>query len=190
MLNQVVACAAMTSGRPVSSSSTSLSGPIRSIAALVVSSAGATSEGTAASRTGSGCGACSPARSYNPATMRRRFSSTYSTSSSCRTCFSSTRPMIHRHHRGAVRIRVAHSGRCVDVWDASQDATADATQYTCSATNFNQQFAVEPTGTGSFKLRARHSGQCLEIAGRGLANKAKLHQNWCVAHRAQEWVVG
>lgn len=91
---------------------------------------------------------------------------------------------------GAVRIKVAHSGKCVDVWDASQDATADATQYTCSATKFNQQFVVEPTGTGSFKLRARHSGQCLEIAGRGFGNKAKLHQNWCVGHRAQEWVIG
>jgi hypothetical protein len=91
---------------------------------------------------------------------------------------------------GAVRIKVAHSGKCVDVWDASQDATADATQYTCSATKFNQQFVVEATGTGSFKLRARHSGQCLEIAGRGLGNKAKLHQNWCINHRAQEFVIG
>lgn len=90
----------------------------------------------------------------------------------------------------AVRIKVAHSGKCVDVWDASQDPTADATQYTCSATKFNQQFIVEPTGTGTFKLRARHSGQCLEIAGRGLGNKAKLHQNWCVNHRAQEWRIG
>jgi Ricin-type beta-trefoil lectin domain-like len=91
---------------------------------------------------------------------------------------------------GAVRIKVAHSGKCVDVWDSSQDATADATQYTCSATKFNQQFLVEYTGSGTFKLRARHSGQCLEIAGRGFGNKAKLHQNWCVDHRAQEWLIG
>ncbi|MFS8104305.1 RICIN domain-containing protein [Lentzea alba] len=91
----------------------------------------------------------------------------------------------------AVRIKAAHSGKCIDVWDASQDATADATQYTCSATKFNQQFLVEPASTsGYFKLRARHSGQCLEIAGRGLNNKAHLHQNWCGNYRAQEFRVG
>lgn len=91
---------------------------------------------------------------------------------------------------GAVRIRVAHSSKCVDIWDSSQDATADATQYTCNATKFNQQFLVETTASGTMKFRARHSGQCLEIAGRDFSNKSKLHQNWCVSHRAQEFVIG
>ncbi|MFI6098045.1 RICIN domain-containing protein [Lentzea sp. NPDC051213] len=91
---------------------------------------------------------------------------------------------------GAVRIKAAHSGKCVDIWDSSQDATADATQYSCSATKFNQQFLVEYTASGAMKFKARHSGQCLEIAGRNFSNKSKLHQNWCVAHPAQEFVIG
>jgi hypothetical protein len=91
---------------------------------------------------------------------------------------------------GAVRIRAAHSGKCVDIWDSSQDATADATQYACTATKFNQQFLVEHTASGAMKFRARHSGLCLEIAGRDFANRSKLHQNLCVNHRAQEFVIG
>lgn len=88
---------------------------------------------------------------------------------------------------GAVRIRAAHSGKCVDIWDSSQDATADATQYTCSASKLNQQFLVEQTGNGTVKLRARHSFQCLDIDGRDVNNKSKLHQMPCANVRSQEW---
>lgn len=91
---------------------------------------------------------------------------------------------------GAVRIKAAHSSKCVDVWDSSQDPTADATQYTCSATKYNQQFLVEYTASGTMKFKARHSGLCLEISGRNLNNKSKLHQNLCINHRAQEFVIG
>ncbi|MGW6930452.1 RICIN domain-containing protein [Lentzea sp. NPDC054927] len=91
---------------------------------------------------------------------------------------------------GAVRIKAAHSAKCVDIWDSSQDPTADATQYTCNATKYNQQFLVEYTASGTLKFRARHSGLCLEISGRNFNNKSKLHQNLCINHRAQEFVIG
>ena len=57
-----------------------------------------------------------------------------------------------------------NSGKCLDVSRASTDAAASVIQWTCHGGE-NQQWRLEPTGGGAFRIIVRHSGQVLDVYG-------------------------
>lgn len=70
--------------------------------------------------------------------------------------------------RGAARdgdvvaLRLAHSGKCLDVYGGDQASGTALIQWTC-AYSLNQTFRLQADGAG-FRLIARHSGQCVTRA--------------------------
>jgi hypothetical protein len=87
------------------------------------------------------------------------------------------------------RIKAAHSGKCIDIWDSSQDDTADAIQYTCRTDKYNQQFKAVPAGLGRYNLVARHSGKCLDLEKQSKDDKVNVHQYRCNFTLSQAWWV-
>lgn len=71
-----------------------------------------------------------------------------------------------------------HSGKCMDVTDASMSKGAVLQQWTC-ADSAHKKFEVVPMGGNQFLLKARHSGQCLDVSGGSTANGAKITQWPC-----------
>ncbi|MER7764699.1 RICIN domain-containing protein [Streptomyces sp. NPDC097619] len=91
-----------------------------------------------------------------------------------------------------LRIRAAHSDKCVDVEGASGANSANVFQWSClSSTQYNQQWSLEPAAAGVFRLRAVHSGKCMDVAGAGLGDGANVFQWDCLADpaRNQRWYV-
>jgi len=85
------------------------------------------------------------------------------------------------------QLRVSHSDKCLDVWNASRDDHADAIQYTCDLGKTHQQFQVMLAG-GYSVLVARHSRKCLRVEGGSQADLAQVEQFACnpEAHD-QQW---
>jgi len=75
---------------------------------------------------------------------------------------------------GYVRIRAKHSGKCVDVENASTLPGAGLHQWECNGAE-NQQFLIEPVGD-HYRIKTRHSGLYFDIAGVSLNNGARLTQ--------------
>lgn len=79
-----------------------------------------------------------------------------------------------------------YSDKCLSVW-LTQDLGAEAVQWTCVGQN-NQQWRLEPSGTGSYYLRIGHSDQCLSVwltqdVGAGAV------QWTCVGQNNQQWTL-
>ncbi|WP_433508746.1 RICIN domain-containing protein [Nonomuraea sp. CA-143628] len=71
-----------------------------------------------------------------------------------------------------------HSGRCLDVQDASRAHGADVVQAYC-VRGYNQQWSFVPTDSGYFKLVARHSGLCLDVQDASRFHGANVLQARC-----------
>ncbi|MFF4617932.1 RICIN domain-containing protein [Nonomuraea jabiensis] len=71
-----------------------------------------------------------------------------------------------------------HSGRCLDVQDASRANKANVLQAYC-VNGQNQQWALVRTDNGYFKLVARHSGKCLDVQDAGRFQGADVLQATC-----------
>ncbi|MFD8695469.1 RICIN domain-containing protein [Kitasatospora purpeofusca] len=82
---------------------------------------------------------------------------------------------------GFYRITARHSGKVLEVADASNDNGAAVRQWEWSG-GAHQQWRPEPVGDGWYRLVARHSGRVLQIAlgNDGARNGAPVRQ--------QEWV--
>ncbi len=63
---------------------------------------------------------------------------------------------------GYYQLLAKHSGKAVDISDASTVSGADALQYT-RGTGSNQQFSIQSVGSGYYKIVARHSGKVLAV---------------------------
>lgn len=77
-----------------------------------------------------------------------------------------------------VRIRAAHSLKCVDVAGASTADGASLIQWDCNAQP-NQQFQAQKQPDGSWEFHAMHSGKCLTVYWMSTANGAPLIQYDC-----------
>lgn len=86
------------------------------------------------------------------------------------------------------RVRVASTGKCVDIEDASQADRARAQQYSCHS-GWNQQFRRVNLGGGFFAYVARHSGKCLDVEADSTANNAKVWQYTCDYGYNQQWAL-
>lgn len=75
-----------------------------------------------------------------------------------------------------------HSGKCLDVVDASRSNGAKVQQYTCHS-GLNQQWILWPkivTGAGIYhEIRSLSSDKCLDIEGVSQANRARAEQYTC-----------
>ncbi len=78
-----------------------------------------------------------------------------------------------------------HSGKCLDVFDASTSAGANVIQWPCIG-DFNQQWLIIPIGDGYYKFIARHSNKVLSIPG-GTANGAPAVQSTENGTATQQW---
>ena len=66
---------------------------------------------------------------------------------------------------GYLRLRNVNSGdKCADVWNFGTGDGENVNLWTCG-TGANQQWALENTDSGYFRLIARHSGKCLDVNG-------------------------
>lgn len=78
------------------------------------------------------------------------------------------------------QIIARHSGRCLDVVDASPANTAPIQQFTClGATQLNQVWLLVPAGAG-FQIVAQHSGKCLDVKSASPFDTAPLQQFTCI----------
>ena len=82
------------------------------------------------------------------------------------------RPFVEAFTRAIVdEIRVRyleivsrHSRKCLDVFGAFLDHAAGVIQWSCPG-GPNQQWRLEPTADGAYRLVARHSGKALDVFG-------------------------
>jgi hypothetical protein len=85
-------------------------------------------------------------------------------------------------------VSAVHSGKCLDVQNASQAHGADVLQANCTGT-WNQQWSVEYVGN-YFIMRARHSGKCLDVQDASQAHAADVLQANCWGGYNQQWYFG
>ena len=78
-----------------------------------------------------------------------------------------------------------HSGKCLDVFDASTLAGANVILWPCIGDQ-NQQWLIIPIGDGYYKFIARHSNKVLSVPG-GNANGAPVVQSTENGTATQQW---
>ena len=81
-----------------------------------------------------------------------------------------------------------HSGKCLDVSDASTLNGAPVIQWTCVGAT-NQHWLPIPIGDGYLKFMARHSGRVLAVQGGSLANGAPIIQATEAGTAPQQWQI-
>ena len=79
-----------------------------------------------------------------------------------------------------------HSGKCLDVFDASTISGANVIIWPCIG-DFNQQWLIIPIGDGYFKFIARHSNKVLSVQSSSLANGARAIQSSENGLAPQQW---
>jgi hypothetical protein len=89
---------------------------------------------------------------------------------------------------GFDRLNVRHSGKCVDVRDASTANNGVIIQYTCN-NGTNQQWSIRDLGGGYAHVVARNSGRCLDVTSGSTADGAGVIQYACGAGANQQWRV-
>lgn len=85
------------------------------------------------------------------------------------------------------KLETHHSGKCLDVANASIADGGTVNQWECYDTP-NQEWKLVQRPNGYFTLVARHSGKCLEVAGGNIYDGTGVVQQTCAADRPyQEW---
>jgi uncharacterized protein (DUF1800 family) len=79
-----------------------------------------------------------------------------------------------------------YSDKCLSVW-LTQAPGAGAVQWTCVGQN-NQQWRLEPSGSGSYYLRIGHSDQCLSVLPTQELGATAVQWN-CVGQNNQQWTL-
>ncbi|WP_082570830.1 RICIN domain-containing protein [Cellulomonas sp. Root485] len=85
---------------------------------------------------------------------------------------------------GYVRIRSAHSGRCLDGSGTANGAYVQ--QWDCNG-GTNQQFTLQSAGSGYVRIVERRSGRCLDVPGWSTANGTVLNLWDCTGGNNQLW---
>jgi hypothetical protein len=83
-------------------------------------------------------------------------------------------------------ISANHSGKCLEVFNASLDDGANIQQANCSNCS-NQLWQLEHVGDGYYKIMANHSGKCLEVFNASLDDGANIQQANCSDCDNQLW---
>ncbi|ROP42509.1 RICIN domain-containing protein [Saccharothrix texasensis] len=84
------------------------------------------------------------------------------------------------------RISVRHSGKCLDIANASGADGAALMQYPCGSGQ-NQQFRLQSAGGSYYQVIARHSGKCLDVSDAATADGAAVVQWSCNTGQNQQW---
>ncbi len=82
-------------------------------------------------------------------------------------------------------IKSAHSGKYLEVKDASSDNGANVMQW-YNTGNDNQKWLLEKVD-GAFYLKAKHSGKCLDVAGNSTSDGGNIQQWDCHGENNQKW---
>ncbi|MES1188018.1 MAG: RICIN domain-containing protein [Myxococcales bacterium] len=77
-----------------------------------------------------------------------------------------------------VSLVASHSGKCLDVFDASGSNGARVQQYICNNGD-NQKWEVVSQGPGFNAFRNKASGKCIDVAGGSTADNANIQQYTC-----------
>ncbi len=87
------------------------------------------------------------------------------------------------------QIIAVHSGKCLDVIDASLEDNAIVQQFTCHDGDNQKWTVVSPRNArpNFNSLIARHSHKCLDIAGESMENGAVIQQYTCHFNENQQW---
>ncbi|MEU5870814.1 RICIN domain-containing protein [Glycomyces sp. NPDC047369] len=88
----------------------------------------------------------------------------------------------------AVTLAARHSGKCVDVFNASTANGAETAQYTCNG-GANQDWTFQGLGNGYYRITAGHSGKCLDVLNASTADGARVVQWTCNGGANQQWEV-
>jgi hypothetical protein len=83
---------------------------------------------------------------------------------------------------GYYQLLAKHSGKAIDIADASTVNGANAIQYT-RGTGANQQFSIESVGGGYHKIVARHSGKVLAVT----SSTSDVEQYTYTGTAMQQW---
>ena len=69
----------------------------------------------------------------------------------------------------------AHSGKCLDVYNADKVDRAPIIQFTCHGSS-NETWNLVPAGGGYFTVVAQHSGKCLDVYNADKVDRAPVVQ--------------
>ena len=81
-----------------------------------------------------------------------------------------------------------HSGKCLDVFDASTAAGTKVIQWPCIGED-NQQWLIIPVGDGYYKFIARHSNRVLSVQGGSFSNGALVVQSTDQGTAPMQWQI-
>ncbi|RGA06386.1 glycosyl hydrolase family 5 [Microbispora triticiradicis] len=84
------------------------------------------------------------------------------------------------------RIDARHSGKAMDVQQASTNNSARIDQYTYNG-NAWQQWRFQDAGSGYWRIISRHSGKCLDVTSASTADGAELIQYTCGTGNNQQF---
>ncbi len=89
-----------------------------------------------------------------------------------------------------VQVRIAHSGKCLNVSRASTENLAKIVQYGCvgpAATN--DKFVLVPRGGGNYWIQGIGSRKCLNVSGNSMADGGAIIQYTCGPQLNTAWKV-
>ncbi|HEX6597371.1 MAG TPA: RICIN domain-containing protein [Acidimicrobiales bacterium] len=89
---------------------------------------------------------------------------------------------------GRGQVQVSHSGKVLDVAEASQADGATIWQWSPTGGR-NQRWTAEPQTDGSFRIVASHSGKVLDVAEFSLADGGRVHQWTWHGGANQRWTI-
>ena len=91
---------------------------------------------------------------------------------------------------GRYEIKVAHSGKCLDINAAGTANGVNVQQYSCNGTGA-QLFQLAPDGAGFYRITNANSGKVLDVAGWSRADGGNIHQwSWHGGDNQRFRVVG
>ena len=95
-------------------------------------------------------------------------------------------PVGEQNGHTIYRIISLHSGKALDVEDASLEDRANVQQFRYHG-GANQHWKMVPTAEGCFQIVSMHSGKCLDIAGESRLDGANIQQFSCKNEPHQCW---
>ncbi|MDX6693327.1 MAG: hypothetical protein QOF02_930 [Blastocatellia bacterium] len=86
------------------------------------------------------------------------------------------------------RMVVQHSGKCMDVQNASYANGAPVMQYDCHD-GLNQKWRFVPMSDGFYEIISANSGKCLDVNQGSTADGAQIMQYDCHGGTNQQWIL-
>lgn len=93
---------------------------------------------------------------------------------------------------GATRTHASfrQAGLCLDLAGHTTASGASPQLSGCKTTDtLNQEWALEPVASGTFRLRSKHSQKCLDLRGGALTDGTVAEQQACTTANRQKWTL-